>query len=129
MSDRSAIEEERFMSWVQTKTAPVLMSLVWGDAAVRMSDTANLAVVNGYAGFWLAFSLSDGKSDEIAYATKADAINHQLHEQQCVYVKLPPDGMTPRHAKSYLDSHRKLYDAGMRIVDPDQPRLGVIRPL
>lgn len=121
-------DEQRFLAWMETKSAASLFSLVYGDDAVRCSEIVNTAVVNDFAGFWLAIRLSDGGSDEIAYATKRDAIRHQLHEQQCAYVRIPPDGMTPKHAEAFLRVNRQLYDAGLRIVDPDQPRLGVILP-
>jgi hypothetical protein len=128
MADIVSREEEQFRTWMETKNASSLFALLYGQEAVRMSALVNDAVNNGYVGFWLAIRLSDGGSDEIAYAKKADAIKHQLHEQQCCYVKLPPDGMGPKHAAAYLDVHRKLYSAGMRIVDPDDPRRGVIIP-
>jgi hypothetical protein len=122
------VTEERFLAWASTQRAEKLLCMAFGDAAVRCSDIVNVAVVNGFAGFWLAIRLSDGGSDEIAYATKAEAIKHQLHEQQCAYVKIPPDGMQPKHAESYLRMNRALYNAGMRITDPDDPRRGVILP-
>lgn len=129
MAEIITAEEEQFREWAVQKSAANLFALVYGDAAVRCSEIIGLAAVNGYAGFWIAIKLSDGDSDEIAYATKADAIRHQLHEQQCCYVKVPPDGMSPRHAHAFLKMHRALYSAGMRIVDPDQPRRGIIHAL
>lgn len=122
-------EEEAFLTWIEKQNRTKLMALLYGEAAVRCADIVDQAAVNGYSGFWLAIRLSDGGGDEIAYASKSDAINHQLHEQQCCYIRIPPDGMMPKHAESVLRVHRMLYSAGMRIVDPDNPRLGVIRPL
>lgn len=127
-NDIVSLDEERFRTWMERQSLTSLLCKAWGDDAVRASEIVNTAVVNGFVGFWIAIRLSDGGSDEIAYPTKRDAIRNQLHEQQCVYVKLPPDGMAPKAARSYLDIHRQLYDAGLRIADPDDPRRGVILP-
>lgn len=128
MASQISPQEEQFRSWLEKKSAVNLLAMVYGEAAVRCSDVVNMATINGYAGFWLAIRLSDGGSDEIAYAKKSEAIKHQLHEQQCAYVRIPPDGMSPKHAESFLRINRILYDAGMRVSDPDDRR-GAIHPL
>ena len=92
------------------------------DAARRCSDTIRLHIVAKMAGRWAAIRLSDGGSDGVAYDTRADAIRHQLHETQCAYVKIPPDDMPPEHAERFLAFHRKAYDAGFRLTDPDDRR-------
>lgn len=96
--------------------------VTFSDAAKRCSDTVRLHIVAGAAGKWAAIRLADGGSDNVAYDTRADAIRHQLHETQCAYVKIPPDDMPPEHAESYLAFHRKAYDAGFRLTDPDDRR-------
>lgn len=89
------------------------------DAARHCSEAVNDAVHNGGSFMWVAIRLSDGKSDGIIYPTKQDAVNHQLWEFQCAYIKVPPMGMQPAEAERYLAIHRKLYDAGARLTDPD----------
>jgi hypothetical protein len=102
--------------------------IVVDDAAKRAYD-----VVAGLATFmphdvrtkqspWVAIRLSDGGSDGVAYDSKQDAVRHQLHEQQCAYFsfRTAPNGFrTAKEAAMFLEFHRQAYDAGMRLVDPD----------
>lgn len=95
---------------------------IYSDAARRLSDAVSLHLtVSGFAaaGKYIAARLSDGATDGVLYDTKADAVRHQLHETQCAYVCVPPDGMGYREAEIYLAFNRKLYDAGFRMPDPD----------
>lgn len=92
------------------------------DRARRLSDAVTLALLGqgrGVVGKWLAARLSDGSTDGNVYDRKADAIRHQLHEQQCAYVCVPFDGMTERQADMYLRFTEGLYAAGHRLADPD----------
>lgn len=75
---------------------------------------------------WVAIRLSDGGSDKTLYDSKADAIRHQLHEQQCAYISFRNlmNGITAREAKVFLDFTRQAYDSGMRLVDPDDTHGG-----
>lgn len=91
----------------------------YSDAAHRCSDTIRMHIVAGMATRWAAIRLSDGGSDGIAYDTRADAVRHQLHEQLCAYVFIPHDDMSPKAAETFLSVNRKLYDAGMRLIDPE----------
>lgn len=100
------------------------MESVYPAEAHRCSDIITLAAVTGHAGRWIAIRLSDGGWDSTIYDHRADAVRHQFREQQCAYVKVHPGGMTPMEAHYYLDYHRKLYDAGFRLPDPEfQPPL------
>jgi hypothetical protein len=92
------------------------------DLGKRASDTINLHVIGGNAGKWVALRLSDGGSDGIPYDTRRDAIRHQLHEQLCCYVKVPPDGMPANDAMRFILVNRALYAAGFRLADPDDER-------
>lgn len=91
--------------------------------AQRASD-----IVNGHlaehgfdaVGKWVALRLSDGGSDGNLYDSKAEAIRFQLHEKQCVYTQLLPEGMSVRAAQSFLNTHRQFYGAGMNLADPDR---------
>ncbi len=100
---------------------------VHSDEAKAASDAVNLHV--SALGFdamrkWVAVSLRNGKSDGTLYDTKQEAIRHQLDEFLCAYVCVPPNGMSPCSAESFLATHRKLYKAGFRMVDRDDPRGG-----
>jgi hypothetical protein len=97
------------------------------DAAKRCSDIVNLHVAAGFGNRgWCAIRLSDGGSDGVVYDTRADAVDHQFHESQCAYIKIPHDGMPLIHAASFLRFTRAAYDAGMRVSDPAGP--GLIMP-
>jgi hypothetical protein len=92
------------------------------DRAQRLSDAVTLALLGqgrGVVGKWVAARLSDGHTDGNIYDRKSDAVRHQLHEQQCAYVCIPYDGMTPRQAATYLRFTEGLYAAGHRLADPD----------
>jgi hypothetical protein len=92
---------------------------MYSDAAKRCSDAVNLALHNEGFGRWLAIRLSDGGTDGNTYNSMSEAISHQLHESQCAYLKITPDGMGQREAELWLAAVRKLYDKGFRITDPD----------
>lgn len=95
----------------------------YSDAAKRCSDQIRLHIVAGMGGKYAAIRLSDGGSDGVPYDTRREAIRHQLHEQQCAYIKIPLDNMPPEHAERFLAIQRELYDKGMRFCDPDGPEL------
>jgi len=104
----------------------------WSDAAKRCSDHINLhAVVNPFAiGQFAAIRLSDGGSDGELYQSRSDAVRHQLHEKLCAYVCIPPGGMTPEEAESFLATHRTIYDSGVfQFTDPETSHLSWIPPL
>lgn len=68
---------------------------------------------------WVAVRLRDGKSDGVLYDSKREAVRHQSDEKLCAYINVPPNGMTPCRAESFLATMRRLYDAGWRLTDPD----------
>lgn len=95
----------------------------FSDAARRCADAVNVHLLGGgqdVVGKWVAVRLSDGGSDGKLYDTKKDAVRFQLHETLCAYVCITPGGMPVKEAESYLRTNRKLYDAGMRLSDPDK---------
>lgn len=94
----------------------------YSDAANRMSDAIRIHILAGKSGRWVAFRLSDGSSDGVAYERRSDAVRHQLHETQCAYIKVPHDDCPPAHAERLLALHRTVYDSGLRFTDPDDPR-------
>lgn len=89
------------------------------DRGRRLSEAVTLAGLAGGRGKWIAARLSDGRTDGNVYDTRADAIRHQLHETQCAYVMVPPDGAMPEaDATAFLEVNEKAYDAGYRLSDP-----------
>lgn len=98
----------------------------FSDAARRCSDQIRLHIAMHSEGKWAAIRLSDGGGDGVPYDTRRDAIRHQLHEQWCAYVKIPYDDMPPAHAERFLEMNRELYEAGFRLVDPDDEHMAVM---
>lgn len=94
----------------------------YSDRARRASDIVNghLLGTPGCVGRWVALRLSDGGSDGNLYDRKADAVRHQLHPEQCAYLCIPPDGLTPHMAEVFLRFNEGLYRAGARLQDPDR---------
>lgn len=90
------------------------------DEGRRLSDAVTLALSVGGVGCWVAARLSDGGTDGNVYDTRADAIRHQLHEDQCCYLIIPPTGMPPAEASAYIAFNRRRVAAGMKMVDPEQ---------
>jgi len=111
--------------------------IVVDDAAKRAYDVVQSTVAHNdwdtlthYP--YLAIRLSDGGSDGKLYATKAEAVRHQLHENLCAYYSFrnAPTGFSAlpmkgwREAAIFLAFNRAAYDAGFRLVDPDDRQGG-----
>lgn len=98
------------------------------DAAKRLSDSYNLHRIGaGYAaiGKWFAARLDDGKTDDVLYASKSACVRHQHHnEQYYAFVKIAPCDMNFCDAEVYLGIARRMYEAGIRMVDPDHKHGG-----
>lgn len=96
---------------------------LYSSAAYRMSDIMNDAITRypWSVGKWMAFRLSDGESDGIAYDTRAECVKHQFWEKYYCYIKLIPMGVNPQMCQANLSFYRAAYDAGYRILDPEQP--------
>jgi hypothetical protein len=90
------------------------------DDARRAADIINMHIMLKKSG-WVAIRLSDGGSDGVVYDQRADAVRHQLHENQCAYFQLPLIPVTPWECDVFLRYNRQLYDNGMRMGDPDAP--------
>lgn len=93
------------------------------DAAKRVADAYNLhrtAAGMGAVGQWIAVALCDGTSDGVLYGCKQAAVRHQHHnEAYYAFIRIAPCSMSPCEAESFLRTNRALYDAGMRLADPD----------
>lgn len=96
---------------------------LYSAAAYRMADILNDAIVNypWCAGMWMAFMLATGESDGVVYETRKECVSHQFHEQLCCYIKIIPAGVNAQMCQAMLSFYRAAYDAGRRIVDPEQP--------
>jgi hypothetical protein len=106
------------------------------DAARRVSDTTIQQWTDhgwdGYVGWWMSFTLTDGRSDGILYPTKRAAVIHVPDEFRFMFLKMHPMGMNPCEAEIMLRMYRNAYDAGFRLSDPDKksggadiiPRIG-----
>lgn len=93
------------------------------DVAKRCAENINMHYQSvGWlaVGKWVAIALQDGSSDHCLYDTRREAVTHQHHnEQWYCFVKIIPTMMPICEAQIYLDFHRKAYDAGFRLVDPE----------
>lgn len=101
------------------------MPNTYSDAAKRCADTITMHAIvmrdqKYFTQRWVAIRLSDGGSDGALYDTRVDAVRHQLHENLCCYVMVPPDGMTAQEAEVFMIYNRALYDNGARMPDPQQ---------
>lgn len=76
----------------------------------------------GCAGRWVALRLSDGGSDGNVYDTRPDAIRHQADRKNRMYLKIPPDGLTPEDGSRLLLLWRMFVDNGFELLDPDDQR-------
>ncbi len=96
------------------------------DAAKKCAENINMhyqAIGWDAVGKFCAIALQDGSSDHVLYDTRKDAILHQHHnEQWYCFVKIIPELMGICDAQIFLDFHRKAYDNGFRLVDPDDNR-------
>jgi hypothetical protein len=64
--------------------------------------------------------MDDGTSDNVLYDSKAEAVRHQHHNEVFyAFVRVAPFTLTLCEAEVYLIGARKLYDAGMRMTDPE----------
>jgi hypothetical protein len=91
--------------------------LGFSDAAKRFSDGMALHCAAGSYGRWMAVRLSDGGTDGIPYELLADAMRHQLHPTQCLYVRVALAPIPPQEADAVLGYYRRAYDHGWR---PDE---------
>lgn len=99
------------------------------DEAKRASDIAvmhwlanGMDAVNG----WMAFRLIDGQSDMALYPSKSVAIAYQKGDEFLyMYLPLHPGGMNVCEAEVMLSVHRRAYQNGFRLVDPDKKNGGV----
>ena len=99
------------------------------DAAKRLCDIYNLHKIGaGYdaIGKWFAAALADGRSDDTLYDSKLDCVTHQHHnERYYTFIKIVPPSMKICEAEVKLVTARRMYDAGMRMADPDHRHGGM----
>jgi hypothetical protein len=104
--------------------------IIVDDAAKRMSHTINsLMTFNKpweIRNCWIAIRLADGGFDNTIYATREEAIKHQLDERFCAYAYLGTfvgSAAKPLDCAVFLKYHRDAYDAGMHLHEPEAPQL------
>lgn len=101
------------------------------DAAKRVYDTYHLhrtADLYGGLGKWFASALADGSSDGSLYDSKSDAIKHQHHnENYYTFIQISMENLTVCAAEVMLSLARRLYDAGLRMTDPEVAKRDVIK--
>jgi hypothetical protein len=93
------------------------------EAGKRMSEALNLRLIfdgPGVTGRWMAFALADGRSDNVLYDTRSDAIRHQFHETFAHYEQMRPKSWSADECAMTLQYARAAYDAGWR-PEPDAP--------
>jgi hypothetical protein len=80
------------------------------DAGKRAAEAVNLHLLAdaGNVGRWVAIKLSDGRTDGTAYDTWESAVRHQHDEHWCCYLKIAPDGISPRNAATFIVLNRQL---------------------
>jgi hypothetical protein len=90
----------------------------WRDKGQRCSDLVKQHLLNDPETAkvsWIAIRLSDGGSDGVLYPLKGVAVEFQIHETQCAYMRILPGGISPREATSFLYHIAQLYEnASMR---------------
>lgn len=93
------------------------------DAGKRVADEYalhRLADEYGHIGKWFAVRLTDGTSDHVLYESKQSAVQHQHHNEDFyAFIQVGPWGMSARDADAFLAVQRRMYDAGLRMADPD----------
>jgi hypothetical protein len=91
----------------------------YSDAAKRIAEEMTMHSVNGQAGHWASFRLSDGTSDHAPYQTRIEAVMANKWDlDNYAYLEITPDGMQPKEAQALLEYFRTLHDAGWRLPDP-----------
>lgn len=98
------------------------------DAAKRVADEYNLhRVANPVDSIrkWIAFRLEDGGTDHILYDSKSECVRHQHHnESRMMFICVAPTTMNVCDAEIMLAMHRRMYENGVRLTDPDDVRGG-----
>lgn len=93
------------------------------DAARRISDTFTLhKIAGGYEaiGKWFVVSLQDGTTDNVLYDSRRDAMRHQMFPEHHGYYTVTPGQMSVCAAEALLRIARRLYEKGIRMIDPDE---------
>lgn len=85
----------------------------WRDKGQRCSDIVRQHLLDDpetAKQSWIAVRLSDGGSDGTLYPHKLIAVAYQIHETQCAYLRVLPDGISAREATSFLYHTAQLYE-------------------
>jgi len=99
------------MSYERTRPDGV-QSELW-DAALRLSDRVGLHLVGAREVAWwqwIPVRLADGGAPDpdTLFPTEIAAVNSLPAPQYCQFLRITPDGMSPRSALAYLAMSRTL---------------------
>jgi hypothetical protein len=104
--------------------APQLQAAIQRDAGIleaakRMADVMNMHAVLKQRG-WAAFALADGRSDNVPYETRDDAVRHHKWDRDnYLYLEIPRGGVNdPLEMAGCLHYARTLHKMGYRLPDP-----------
>lgn len=91
----------------------------YSDAAARMADTMNLHAIARSRG-WAVFALADGRSDNVPYETRDDAVRSVLWDRdRYLFLQILSGGVNdPAEMQGCLDYARMLQQLGARLPDP-----------
>jgi hypothetical protein len=103
--------------------ATTLSGRPYTDDARRMADVMNLHAVCKSKG-WAVFALADGKSDNVAYETREEAVMAKRWDRDnFLYLQIPAGGVQdPAEMQGCLDYARQLHKMGYRLPDPREFR-------
>lgn len=99
------------------------------EAGQRAYDAVVLHKLAGGAdafGKWIAVNLSDGRSDNVLYDTRRDAVRHQHGcERDKAYIPVKPGLASPHELGTFIGVGRRMRDAGVAIPDVDHRNGGL----
>ena len=94
----------------------------YSDDARRLSDQASMVlVITKETGEidrrWMAVQLLDGSTDNQMYYSRDDAIRHTRFPRACIYLLVPPTGISYQEAEDLLAVWRRVSKAGWNTED------------
>jgi len=89
----------------------------YSDDARRLADNASMVLVVTKASGeidrrWIAVKLIDGSSDGEMYYSREDAVRHQKFPWLCIFLLIPPTGISYQEAEDLLAVWRRAKSAG-----------------
>jgi hypothetical protein len=98
----------------------LLFDKQFSDDCKKLSDSVNMHMLAGNAGQFAAYKLQDVSTNNTVYPNRKEAVRILWPNQDYYFfVWVPPGGMDLLEAATYLQYNRDLYEAGMKMPDPD----------